>query len=398
MRGDTGDRDFVSRCPDGVWCLDLRVPVSVSLPPAEAADLIVRTGRVTTANDAAAGFVGRHRGYELIGRRLTGLLVHDAGHLRAVVTDFLTHGCRTGDLVLPAPAGHDGGGLVHSLTGVVEHGALVRIWGVQRQVTARSALLESFQRVQKMATMGHIAASVVHDFNNLLTAMMGYGEMVLDALEPGSSPHADMTQVLRAALRAEGLTRQLLLFSRRQRQGPEVFDLNVALTEFEPLLRRLLPEHVGIAIELSEAPALVRANRGQLELAIMNLALNARDAMPDGGHVTLSTIPAAGDGAPDAAGATVRLTVRDTGAGIAPAVRARIFEPFFTTRPGGIGLGLAIVQAIVEQNRGRIEVTSEPGRGSAFTMVLPALAPEGQDKRRAATVSSIERYRSGLGG
>ena len=386
----------MSRCPDGVWCLELRGPVSVTLPPAEAADLIVRTGRVTTANDAAARLLGRHRSYELIGRRLSGLLVHDAAHLRALLTDFLVHGCRTGDLVLPAVSGGAGGALVHSLTGVVESGALVRMWGVQRRATARSAVLDSFQQVQKMATMGHLAASVVHDFNNLLTAMMGYGEMVVGALEPGSRAHGDMAQVLGAARRAEALTRQLLLFGRRQRQGPEMFDLNAALSEFEPLLRRLLPEEIGIAIELSDAPALVEANRGQLELAVVNLALNARDAMPEGGHVTVTTIPEAVDGAAEAAGAAVRLTVRDTGAGIAPAIRARIFEPFFTTRSGGIGLGLATVQAIAEQNRGHVEVASEPGRGAAFTIVLPALAPEAPETRRSATVSHMDRYRSGL--
>jgi PAS domain-containing protein len=153
VRGHANYRDFISRCPDGVWCLELSRPISVTLSPSDAADLIVRTGRVAHANDAAAALLGRNRGYELIGHRLPGLLVQEPGCLRKVLTDFIANDYRLADRSLSPGAPSDDRALVHSLTGIVESGALVRIWGVQRQSESRQAIPRQLQHVQKMG--GH---------------------------------------------------------------------------------------------------------------------------------------------------------------------------------------------------------------------------------------------------
>jgi two-component system cell cycle sensor histidine kinase/response regulator CckA len=242
-----------------------------------------------------------------------------------------------------------------------------------------------------MASVGRVAGSVAHDFNNLLTAILGYGEMVSESLEPASVCQRDMDQVLTAARRAEKLTRQLLTFNLRQRDQTESFDLHDSLVELEPLVRRLIPERIEISISAASNPALVRGDRGQLELAIINLAVNARDAMPDGGRLTIGTVVGGDDGD---ASTEVRLTVSDTGTGMPEDVRLRIFDPFFTTRPGAVGLGLFTVHDIVvSQCGGTIEVESEPGHGTTFVISLKALF-DVRDPGQPATVASIEGYRS----
>jgi two-component system cell cycle sensor histidine kinase/response regulator CckA len=374
-----------------MWCLELARPVSVSVPAAEAADLIVRNGRIADANDAAATLLGRRSGYDLRGHRLHDLLVREPDSLRKVLVDFISSDYRLTDCALQIGAGSEARALVHSLTGVIEHGALMRIWGVQRRATNCQVVPDQFFQLQKMASVGRVAGSVAHDFNNLLTAILGYGEMVSESLEPASVCQRDMDQVLTAARRAEKLTRQLLTFNLRQRDQTESFDLHDSLVELEPLVRRLIPEGIEISISAASNPALVRGDRGQLELAIINLAVNARDAMPDGGRLTIGTVVGGDDGD---ASTEVRLTVSDTGTGMPEDVRLRIFDPFFTTRPGAVGLGLSTVHDIVvSQCGGTIEVESEPGHGTTFVISLKALF-DVRDPGQPATVASIEGYRS----
>jgi signal transduction histidine kinase len=390
VRNDAGYREFVAKCPDGVWCLELTHPVSVSLPPSEAADLIVSGGRISDANDAAAALLGRNRGYELLGHRLPGLLVGDPESLRKVLMAFTAQGYRLTDRALQLGTGSEARTLVHSLTGVVERGDLVRIWGVQRPASTLPTVPQQFHSLQKMASMGQLSGRLAHDFNNLLTAILGYGEMVHDSLEPGTVPHHDMEQVLTAARRAETLTRQLLTFNRRQRSQTELFDLNAALVEFQPLLRRMIPENVEIVLSTASGSTLVQGDQGHLELAIINLAVNARDAMPNGGRLTIRT---AVDDTDDGS-AHVRLTIADTGTGILPDIRARIFEPFFTTKPGAIGLGLSTVRDIVVSlSGGGIEVESEPGRGTTFEIVLNPPETDSASGAEPATVARIVGHR-----
>ena len=391
VRNDAGYREFVAKCPDGVWCLELTHPVSVSLPPSEAADLIVSGGRISDANDAAAALLGRNRGYELLGHRLPGLLVGDPEILRKVLMAFTAQGYRLTDRALQLGTGSEARTLVHSLTGVVERGDLVRIWGVQRPASTLPTVPQQFHSLQKMASMGQLSGRLAHDFNNLLTAILGYGEMVHDSLEPGTVPRHDMEQVLTAARRAETLTRQLLTFNRRQRSQTELFDLNAALVEFQPLLRRMIPENVEIVLSTASGSTLVQGDQGHLELAIINLAVNARDAMPNGGRLTIRT---AVDDTDDGS-AHVRLTIADTGTGILPDIRARIFKPFFTTKPGAIGLGLSTVRDIVVSlSGGGIKVESELGRGTTFEIVLNPPETDSASGAEPATIARIVGHRS----
>ena len=236
---------------------------------------------------------------------------------------------------------------------------------------------------QKLEAVGTLAGGVAHDFNNLLTVMTGYTELAM--MRNGSDERLknDLTQVLDASHRASRLTHQLLAFSRKQALEPTVLDLNEVVGEIVPMLRRLIGEHIQIAFEPAPALPSIVADRGQLEQVIINLVVNARDAMPSGGAITVRTdvIPS---GARDLLGEkqiprsarddSVVLSVADTGTGIPDHIRERIFEPFFTTKePGkGTGLGLSMVYGIVKQSGGTIEVDSSPAKGTTFTIQFPA--------------------------
>lgn len=241
----------------------------------------------------------------------------------------------------------------------------------------RRRLEDELRHAQKMDAVGRLAGGIAHDFNNLLTAVQGYAELLLKAL--GDSPlRADVEEIYRAAERAAVLTRQLLAFSRRQILQPETLDLNARVLEMSRMLGRLIGEHIAIDLHLSSDAWTVRADAAQLEQAIVNLGVNARDAMPDGGRLAIETSNCELSAA-DAAtlglqpGPYVTLLVRDSGVGIPEAIKPRIFDPFFTTKPQGqgTGLGLAMVYGFVRQTGGAITVGSEPGRGSVFTLLLP---------------------------
>ncbi|MEO6350692.1 MAG: PAS domain S-box protein [Candidatus Limnocylindrales bacterium] len=254
---------------------------------------------------------------------------------------------------------------------------------VSQDISYRKQLEEKLRQSQKMEAVGQLAGGIAHDFNNLLTAISGYSELALIRLD-GSDPElrGDIEQIARAGERAAQLTGQLLAYSRRQALQTTVFDLNEAVSDSTTLLRRLLGEQIEILGCLAPHGCPVEADRGQVEQILMNLALNARDAMPDGGPLTVETetIQLAADeagrrfDAPD--GTYVLLRVSDTGCGMDSATRAQAFEPFFTTKPPGegTGLGLASVFGSVRQNGGVITLTSEPGAGATFEILLPLIA------------------------
>ena len=263
---------------------------------------------------------------------------------------------------------------------------------ILHDVTERKRLEEQFLQAQKMEAVGRLAGGVAHDFNNLLTVINGFGEMLLAALPPELPARAYAEEVARAGERAAGLTRQLLAFSRQQVIQPRPLDLNAVVSGSEALLRRLIGEDVELAATLAEGLPPVLADPGQLEQVLMNLAVNARDAMPRGGRLTIETRPAelgeeqvrANPGVRP--GPYVLLAVSDTGCGMDEATRARAFEPFFTTKgPGkGTGLGLATVYGIVRAAGGHAAIASEPGRGTTFEIYLPPAAGEA---RAAAAVA-----------
>jgi PAS domain S-box-containing protein len=248
-----------------------------------------------------------------------------------------------------------------------------------RDVTERQRLEEQLRHAQKMESVGRLAGGVAHDFNNLLTAILGFSELLMTDTRPASRRNADLQAIHRAAEQGASLTRQLLAYSRRQILAPTLVDLGALTREVERILARLLGTDIEIAITGDVDPGLVKADRGQLEQVLMNLGVNARDAMPEGGRLTIDTRRVDLDGTSvearlhRARGPYVRLTVADTGAGMDAETRARVFEPFFTTKPHGkgTGLGLATVHGIVEQSGGFVDVASEPGQGTTFTIHLP---------------------------
>jgi two-component system, cell cycle sensor histidine kinase and response regulator CckA len=224
------------------------------------------------------------------------------------------------------------------------------------------------QQGQKMEAVGRLAAGIAHDFNNLLTGILSYSDLILQELRPNDPLRNDVEQIRDAGQRAAGLTRQLLAFSRRQLLNPRVISLNLTLGELEPMLRRLLGPEITLDTQLEPELGHILVDPGQIEQVLVNLALNARDAMRNGGQLTLTTLNAVVDGVP-----YIALRVRDTGIGIDEEIQPRIFEPFFTTKQTGAGrgLGLSTVYGVVEQSGGRIEVESVAGQGATFTIYFP---------------------------
>ncbi len=240
------------------------------------------------------------------------------------------------------------------------------------------------RQAQKLEGIGQLAGGIAHDFNNLLTVINGYSELMLQTLPPSHPVRAHVEQIREAGKRAASLTQQILAFSRRQTLAPVIFNLNDAVTNMEKLLRRLIGEHIALVTSPDPALGYVKADQGQIEQVVMNLAVNARDAMPNGGTLTIETRNVELDESFTRShlsiqpGPHVKLSVRDTGCGMDAATQARIFEPFFTTKePGeGTGLGLATVYGIVKQSGGTVWVESETGRGSTFSVYLPRVPGE----------------------
>ncbi|HYV34867.1 MAG TPA: PAS domain S-box protein, partial [Gemmataceae bacterium] len=266
-------------------------------------------------------------------------------------------------------------------------------------ITDRKLLEEQFRQAQKMEAVGKLAGGVAHDFNNLLTVINGYGEILLGNLRQGDPLRGPMEEIKKAGDRAARLTRQLLAFSRKQVLVPVLLDFNTLLIEMEKMLGRLIGEDVSMTV--CPAPDLwrVKVDPGQMEQVIMNIVINARDAMPKGGKLTLETANVVLDGAYVGAnteahpGEHVRLTISDTGAGMDNATKVRVFEPFFTTKgpEKGTGLGLATVYGIVKQSGGHISVYSELGIGTTFKIYLPRVEDAVQTSKSQVGFKSAAR-------
>jgi PAS domain S-box-containing protein len=263
------------------------------------------------------------------------------------------------------------------------HGELTRITGFVLDVSAQKALEEQLRQAQRLEAVGQLAGGIAHDFNNLLTIIIGCAELLKsDRLQAPADEHDPLDELAKAARRAAALTQQLLAFSRRQVLQPRIVDLNEALRAVHSMLRRLVRENVVIVLDLAAGLSMVRVDPGQLDQVVINLVVNANDAMPAGGTITVTTGNATLTEEDVARhryvtpGNYVRLTVADTGVGMDEATVARVFEPFFTTKPvgKGTGLGMSTVYGIVKQSGGYVWVTSAPGAGTTVSVYLPSQA------------------------
>ena len=276
----------------------------------------------------------------------------------------------------------DGKLITVSLTGRPvrdEEGTLKHFEIIAEDVTERKALEAQLRQSQKMESVGRLAGGVAHDFNNLLSVILGYSEVLEDRLDHNNELRKHAEAIKKAGLRAASLTRQLLAFSRQQMLEPKVINLNKVVTDTEEMLRRLIGEDIELTTVLEPALGQVKADQGQIEQVIMNLIVNARDAMPQGGKLAIETANVELDEAfaqqhpPTLPGPHVLLAVTDTGVGMDREKQTHIFEPFFTTKGKnkGTGLGLAVVYGVVKQSNGYIWVYSEPGKGATFKIYLP---------------------------
>src|SRR3954451_20081038 len=340
--------------------------------------------RFVLVNDAACAFYGRPRD-ELVGAQLDDFIGPDRAEADWV--GFLEPERIAQGMVEDVWDGEqDGARLVLEVRATPEFLPSRHLF-VLRDITARRELEDRLRQSQKMEAIGQLAGGVAHDFNNLLTVISGYAHMARRhvGVGPGSP---ELAEIAHAADRAAELTRQLLAFARQQVLAPAPLDLNDVARGLVPMLGRLIGEDVRIAMLAGEGLPRLLADRAQVEQVIINLAINARDAMPGGGTLSVETSAGVLD-------EFVCLSVTDTGTGIEPAVLERIFEPFFTTKEIGLGtgLGLATVHGIVTQSGGHVRVSSEPGLGSTFSVYLPAVAGAA-----ASAVEPAEQPPERLGG
>jgi PAS domain S-box-containing protein len=331
-------------------------------------------GRLAEANNRAAELLG-YAPAELQGMRFEDLIEPDDLAAAPIAYDAL----RAGQTLVQERRlrRRNGERIIGEISARFLAGAYIQ--AIIRDVTERRNLEAQLRQAQKMESIGRLAGGIAHDFNNVLTAIGGYARLALEQTPPTSPLHADLEEIVRATERASSLTRQLLSFSRKQIFRPQVLDVNTLIRSLENMLHRLIGSDILLELRLAADLTPVRADSGQLEQLLVNLVVNARDAMPKGGRLEIATANqtvTSAEARPFAGlipGRYAVITVTDTGVGMSDEVRQHLFEPFFTTKePGrGTGLGLATCYGIVRQHSGYITCRSEPGQGTAFTIYLP---------------------------
>jgi PAS domain S-box-containing protein len=372
-------RAFIQMNPDACWRVEFDESIDTSLPEEEQLARILRSGRVAECNDAMVQVLGLERPEQLVGAAVTDA-VPDKKLMHRCFQALIRSGYRHSTLEVTTV--NRKGKRCHFLNhhwGIVENGYLQRVWGSSRDVTELREIEAQLRRAQKLDSIGRLAAGVAHDFNNLLTIIRGYSSQLLERTGKDDLCIIEVTEILKAAEKGAALTNQLLAFGCKQGIERQLLDLKPILAEDEQMLRRLIGNNVELATELERSLGLVRANAGCMHQVLLNLAVNARDAMPNGGRllITLSNVDIGETRPPRLAavepGAYVRLSVTDNGMGMSPDVQGHLFEPFFTTKQGtqGSGLGLSTVYGIVRESGGHIVVESELNKGTTFEIFFP---------------------------
>ncbi|HSY03146.1 MAG TPA: PAS domain S-box protein [Acidobacteriaceae bacterium] len=372
-------RTFVEQSSEGIFRMEYEPVIPCHLPIAEQLAMGHDNGYMAECNDAMAKMYGRASAQELIGKPLSEFLVLGDPVTREFMETYIRNGYRITDQESRELDAHGQKKIFrNTMMGTVIDGNWVRTWGISRDVTARMHLEEQLRNAQQLEAIGRLAGGVAHDFNNILSIIMGHGELLLATAGGDERARNGLEQIRRAADRAASLTQQLLAFSRKQVLQPKVLDLNEAVADVQKMLSRVIGEDIELVASLHPSLVPVKADPGQVEQVLMNLAINARDAMPHGGKLMMETsnVDVGLELARDLElvhGAYVMLKVTDSGHGMDAETLVHIFEPFFTTKPmgKGTGLGLSTVYGIVKQSGGSIQVESEEGRGTTFRIYLP---------------------------
>jgi signal transduction histidine kinase/CheY-like chemotaxis protein len=391
QESEASHRAFVSHSSQGIWRVEFPEGAAIIGSAEEQIRSWYAGEAVAECNPVLAEMYGLQAGYGLVPIPLATL--YPPGDLASdqVLQAFISRGHRCSGVETREQRNGDAPKIfTHDLIGVIEDGRLRRIWGTRRDVTLERQLDERIAQSQRLESVGRLAGGIAHDFNNLLTVILADTETIQSRLGPDD---AEAREIESAARRAADLTRQLLAFSRGQVLRPTVLDLNEVISSFETMLRRVIGEDIDLRLRLAEHLDPVEADAGQIERVIMNLVVNARDAMPNGGILELRTECVELDEEyvhqrPGVRrGRHVMIAVSDTGVGMSEEVRRQAFEPFFTTKPKGrgTGLGLASVYGVVRQSGGDISLYTEPGRGTTVKVYLPSA--EGHLAERPAAPS-----------
>jgi len=387
-------RTFVAQSSEGIYRMEHDPPIPCHLSVDEQLAWGYKYGYMAECNDAMARMYGRASAQELLGATLSEFLVLHDPVTRSFMERFIRNGYRISDEEsIELDAQGQKRVFRNTMVGTIVDGHWVRTWGITRDITERKHLEEQLRNAQQLEAIGRLAGGVAHDFNNILGIIMGHAELLL-ATGADERSHNGLEQIRRAAERAASLTQQLLAFSRKQVLQPRVLDLNESVTDVEKMLSRVIGEDIELIAKLHPSLMMVKADPNQIEQVLINLAVNARDAMPHGGKLTMETanVQLEGEEARDldvSPGSYVMLKVGDTGNGMDVVTLSHAFEPFFTTKPmgKGTGLGLSTVYGIVKQSGGGIQVESEPGRGTSFRIYLPA-TESGQGRHAERSIPS----------
>jgi PAS domain S-box-containing protein len=377
---------FIQNSLVGIWKMEFPEPIPINLPVKKITEIIFKEGIFTDCNDAQAKMYNFGSRIDFIGKYPREFIA-EIENSTEPIEKFVTNGFKTEMLETEEK---DAEGNIHyfrkSSFGAIKDEKLHVIWGIQMEITDQRRLEEQLRQSQKLEAIGTLAGGIAHDFNNLLTVINGHAEISMMALEKDHPSHKDIISILSAGKKAKTLTSQLLAFSRKQIYSPKIIEINNVISRLDKMLRRLIGEDINIESNLREGIPLIKADPSQIEQILMNLIVNARDAINEKGTVEKDKkiIIETGQTMLDAGfvsthtgskpGLHIVLTVSDTGIGMEEEILEKIFEPFFTTKDKGlgIGLGMSTVYGIVKQNKGSIYAYSERGLGTRIKIYWPA--------------------------